>query len=71
MADSVPRVVMTSGSSAAWRQILTEGGSPILALMTGKIRLAKGEFSELLPYAVAARERLGLAGSVPTRFCEG
>ncbi len=59
------------GSSAAWHQILTAGGSPVLALMTGKIRLAKGELSELLPYASAARELLDLAGSVPTRFCEG
>jgi putative sterol carrier protein len=59
------------GSTPAWRQILTEGGSPVLALMTGKIRLAKGELTALLPYAGAARELLRLAGSVPTRFCEG
>ncbi len=59
------------GSSAAWRQILTEGGSPVLALMTGRIRLAKGDLSALLPYAGAARELLSLAGSVPTRFVEG
>lgn len=59
------------GSSAAWRHILTEGGSPVLALMSGRIRLAKGELSALLPYAGAARELLGLAGSVPTRFAEG
>jgi putative sterol carrier protein len=59
------------GTSAAWRHILTESGSPVLALMTGKIRLAKGELSALLPYAGAARHLLGLAGSVPTRFEEG
>lgn len=59
------------GSSTAWRKILTEGASPVIALMTGQIQLAKGELSALLPYAGAARELLGLAGSVPTRFCEG
>jgi putative sterol carrier protein len=59
------------GNSAAWRQVLNDGGSPVMALMTGRIRLAKGELAALLPYAHAARELLGLAGSVPTRFCEG
>jgi putative sterol carrier protein len=59
------------GSTAAWRHILAEGGSPVLSLMNGRIRLAKGELSALLPYAGAARELLGLAGSVPTRFSEG
>lgn len=59
------------GTTAAWRHILTEGGSPVLALMSGRIRLAKGEPSALLPYAGAAKALLRLAGSVPTRFSEG
>jgi len=59
------------GNRAAWRHILAEGGSPVMALLSGRIRLAKGELTALLPYAHAARELLGLAGSVPTRFCEG
>ena len=42
-----------------------------MALMTGKIRLAKGSLMSLLPYASAAKELLGLAGRVPTRFSEG
>ena len=42
-----------------------------MALITGRIRLAKGDLTALLPYARAARELLGLAGSVPTRFSEG
>lgn len=56
------------GDRSAWRHILTEGGSPVMALMTGRLRLAKGELSALLPYAAAARELLGLAASVPTSF---
>ena len=59
------------GNRTAWRQILTEGGSPVVALLSGRIRLHKGELSALLPYANAARELLGMAGSVPTRFYEG
>ncbi len=59
------------GGSPVWRQILVERGSPALALLTGRIRLAKGELATLFPYAEAARELLALAGSVPTRFPEG
>jgi putative sterol carrier protein len=59
------------GSSAAWRHILVEGGSPVVALLSGRIRLAKGDLTALLPYASAARELLELAGRVPARFTEG
>jgi putative sterol carrier protein len=59
------------GSAAAWRHILVEGGSPVVALLSGRIRLARGDLSALLPYASAARELLSLAGSVPVRFTEG
>ncbi len=56
------------GEPAAWRHVLVEGGSPVMALMTGKIRLAKGSLTALLPYASAAKELLELAGRVPTVF---
>lgn len=55
---------------AAWRHVLCEGGSPVVALMSGKIRLAKGSLVALLPYASAAKELLGLAARVPTAFPE-
>lgn len=59
------------GARAAWRQILAAGSSPVLALMTGRIRLVKGELGALLPYAAAAKQLLELAGTVPTCFAEG
>lgn len=59
------------GSRAAWKHILTEGGSPVLALLGGRIQLARGELSALLPFAGAARELLSLAATVPTAFSEG
>lgn len=59
------------GDQEAWRQILLGGGSPILALMTGKIRLTRGHLSALLPFVRAAKELLGLATQVPVRFPEG
>jgi len=56
------------GGPDAWRDVLCNGGSPLMALMTGKIRLAKGSLTALLPYAQAAKELLELAGRVPTTF---
>jgi putative sterol carrier protein len=58
------------GGLAAWRHVLSDGGSPVVALMSGKIRLAKGSLAALLPYASAAKELLELAGRVPTAFPE-
>ena len=54
------------GGQAEWRHVLCDGGSPVLALMSGKIRLAKGSLASLLPYASAAKELLELAGKVPS-----
>jgi putative sterol carrier protein len=56
------------GGLEGWRHVLCEGGSPVMALLTGKIRLVKGSLTALLPYAAAAKELLGLAGKVPTEF---
>ncbi|HSB55939.1 MAG TPA: SCP2 sterol-binding domain-containing protein [Gemmatimonadales bacterium] len=55
-----------SGSELAWRQVLTGTVPPLMAIMTGKIRLAKGNLMELLPYVSAARELVMAAAKVPT-----
>src|SRR5262245_25857668 len=41
------------GEPNVWRELLIGAGSPIMALMTGRLRLARGEFARLLPYAGA------------------
>jgi putative sterol carrier protein len=53
---------------ATWRELLSGGGSPVMALMTGRLALTRGDLSHLLPYARAARELLGLAKEVDTVF---
>ena len=58
------------GGRAAWRHVLCDGGSPVIAILSGKIRLAKGSLAALLPYASAAKELLEVAGRVPTAFPE-
>lgn len=64
-------VYVFQGNLAGWKQVLTEGGSPVMALMAGRIRLIKGSLAALLPYASAAKALLELAGRVPTEFAEG
>lgn len=58
-------------NSGGWRDVLSGKTSPVMALMSGKIRLARGNLADLLPYASAAKQLLDLAGGVPTRFPEG
>ncbi len=60
-----------AGSREGWPSGDTScatGGSPGVALMSGKLRLAKGSLATLLRFASAAKEFLELAGKVPTAF---
>lgn len=45
-----------TGPAAVWRRVLAEGLDPILALMTGKLKLTRGSMAGLLPFAGAAKE---------------
>ncbi len=53
---------------AAWKQVLSSQVSPIMALMTGQVRLARGELTRLLPYTAAAKTLVDLAGQLDTEF---
>ncbi len=53
---------------AAWKQVLSAQVSPIMALMTGQVRLARGELTRLLPYTTAAKTLVDLAGQLDTEF---
>lgn len=55
-------------SPAAWKQILGAQVSPVMALLTGQVTLARGELTRLLPYTAAAKELVQLAGTVDTQF---
>jgi putative sterol carrier protein len=58
-------------SSAGWRDMFSGRTSPVMALLNGKIRLARGNLAKLLPFASAAKQLLDLARGVPTHFPEG
>ena len=54
-----------------WRELLEGKGSPVMALMTGRLKLTKGDLVALVPYAGAAKELLTLAAQIETTFPPG
>jgi len=56
---------------AAWKSVLAGKTDPIVGLMGGKLKLAKGSLFALLPYAKAAKELVKSAINVDTSFPDG
>ena len=56
---------------AAWKNVLAGKTDPIVGLMGGKLKLAKGSLFALLPYAKAAKELVRSAIAVDTSYPEG
>lgn len=54
-----------------WRQLFEGRVAPVMALLTGKLRVSRGPLAGLLPYAPAAKELMRLAAGVETEFPEG
>ena len=55
----------------AWKSVLAGKTDPIVGLMGGKLKLAKGSLFALLPYAKAAKELVRSAIDVETSFPDG
>jgi putative sterol carrier protein len=55
----------------AWKSVLGGKTDPIVGLMGGKLKLAKGSLFALLPYAKAAKELVRSAIDVDTSFPDG
>jgi putative sterol carrier protein len=56
------------GAAATWRDLLSGRLSPLMALMGGKLRIARGDLTALLPYSGAARELIATAAAVHRQF---
>ena len=67
--DDVPYVI--KGTPATWSAVLGGKTDPIVGLMGGKLKLAKGGLFSLLPYAKAAKELVRSASAVDTSYPEG
>ncbi len=67
--ENVPYVIQAV--PATWRNVLAGRTDPIVGLMGGKLKLAKGSLFALLPYAKAAKELVASAIKVETIFPDG
>jgi putative sterol carrier protein len=67
-ADLAAADFVLEAPPAAWKQVLSSQVSPVMALLTGQVTLARGELTRLLPYAAAAKELVQLAGTIDTEF---
>jgi len=62
---------MIKATPANWKSVLSGKTDPIVGLMGGKLKLAKGSLFALLPYAKAAKELVNSAIQVDTSFPDG
>jgi putative sterol carrier protein len=67
-ADLAAARYVIEATPAGWEAMLSGAMAPLMALMTGRLRLTRGNFAALLPYANAARELVATAGEVPCSF---
>jgi putative sterol carrier protein len=64
--DEVPYLI--KATPAVWKKVLGGETDPIVGLMGGKLKLAKGKLFALLPYAKAAKELVASATRVDTAY---
>jgi putative sterol carrier protein len=67
--DQVP--FMIEAPPEVWKSVLAGRTDPIVGLMSGKLKLAKGGLFALLPYARAAKELVVSASQVETAYPDG
>jgi putative sterol carrier protein len=53
-----------------WKGLLQGKAQPLMALMTGKLRLKRGNLSALMPHVQASQELVAAASRVPTDFSQ-
>jgi putative sterol carrier protein len=61
---------LIEGDQEAWQQVFEGKLVPLLALMTGRLKLARGRVADLAPYAASAKELLALMSGIGGRFPE-
>lgn len=64
-ADDLARATYVfEGAPSAWREVFGGRIAPAVALLTGKLKLARGSLASLMPHAAAAREMIAAAAAV-------
>ena len=70
-ADLEDTPYLIKANPTVWKNVLAGKTDPIVGLMGGKLKLAKGSLFALLPYAKAAKELVNSAIAVDTTFPDG
>lgn len=68
--DQAAARYLIEGDESAWQQVLQGRLVPLLALMTGRLKLSRGRVADLVPYAASAKELLAVMGGIEARFPE-
>lgn len=63
---AVPYII--SADPATWKRVLEREIEPLSGLMRGKLKLAKGSLTALIPYVSAAKEMVLAATRIGTLF---
>jgi putative sterol carrier protein len=66
--DLAAAAYVIEAAAGTWRDLLGARSSPIMALMTGRLRLTRGNIASLLPYASAANELVATAARIESLF---
>lgn len=69
--DREDAVFELRATPAVWKQVLGGEMEPMWGLMAGKIELARGSITKLIPYARAAKELMHAAAALPATFPAG
>jgi putative sterol carrier protein len=69
--DLLTAAYVIEAGAPIWRDLLDGRTSPVMALMTGKLSLTRGNLAALIPYAGAANELVAVASRINTTFPGG
>ena len=69
--DRLESAYVIEAVPAVWQGVLRGTLAPLTAIALGKLRLAKGSLTQLMPFAAAARELVAAATALDTRYPEG
>lgn len=67
-ADRSAAKYLFHATREVWRQVLAGELSPAMAILSGRLRLGRGDLTDFLPYAGAATALLAAGGGVAAEF---
>lgn len=69
-ADEAESRYVLSATRSNWQALLDGRLAPLMAILTGRLKLTKGNLAELLPFVGAAKEMMAAASAVEASWPE-